>query len=160
MSVLSYRTGPTQLVRVPSDPAFTIRPGMLVGLFGSAIRPPSGTPWAGDVDATRSVFAEVFLGVAHSAAEAGVSQMVSVDLSPLAVYAPALEAGGCAFGAGLAPADAGGELSDDLLAPTGSRASAVGLALETAAADAPVVRAAFASVYSPAANTTKALGPS
>ncbi|MFH5806185.1 hypothetical protein [Alienimonas sp. DA493] len=160
MSALTYRTGPTQLVRVPSDPAFTIRPGMLVGLWGSVVRPPSGTPWAGDLNATQGLFAEVFLGVAHSVAEAGESRTVSVDLSPLAVYAPALEAGGCAFGTPLAPADAGGELSDELLTPVAGRITAVGLALEAADADAPRVRAAFASVGSPASNHAKALGPS
>ncbi|NNJ27759.1 hypothetical protein [Alienimonas chondri] len=159
MSVLTYRTGPTQLVRVPSDPAFAIRPGMLLGLFGGAVRPPSGTPWLGDLATTRGLFSDSFVGVAHSAAEAGESAMVSVDVSPLSVYAPALEPGGIAFGGSLAPADAGGELSDDLLAPAGDRAAAVGLAMETVAADAPAVRASFASVYSPAANHAQAIGP-
>lgn len=159
MSVLTYRTGPTQLVRAPSDPAFAIRPGMLVGLFNGTLRPPSGTPWSGDAATTRALFAEVFVGVAHSAADAGESVAVSVDVSPLSIYAPALEPGGCGFGTPLAPADLGGELSDERLAAVGDREGAIGLAMETVAADAPAVRTAFASAHSPAANHVLAFGP-
>ena len=152
MSVLTYRTGPTQLVRVAADPAFAIRPGMLLGLFGTVARPASAVPWAGDLDTTREIFADLFLGVAHSAAEVGGGGLISVDISPMAVYAPGLDPGGCQFGEPLAPADDGGALADDRLAPVAGRTRAVAMAMEAVADDAPAVRVTFASKYCPAAN--------
>lgn len=159
MSVLTYRNGPPQLVQVPSDPAFAIRPGMLLGLYSGAVRPPSSLTWLGSLEGTQGVFAEAFLGVAHSSSEIGESALISVDLSPMSVYAPALEPGGCDFGDPLAPADDGDVLSDTRLAPVNGRDLAVAMAMETVAADAPVARVSFASAYCPAANHTLAFGP-
>ncbi|MEM9700858.1 MAG: hypothetical protein AAF907_00270 [Planctomycetota bacterium] len=158
MTVPTYRSGPTQMVRAPSDPAYAIRPGMLVGLFSGVLRPPSGTPWADEVNATRELFSGSFLGVAHTSSEVGESETISVDISPMAVYAPAVEPGGVALGTPLGPADAGGALSDDLLAPVGNRERAIALAMETVSATETVVRVGFASAFNPAANHTASMG--
>ena len=156
MSALTYRSGPTQLVRVAADPAHAIRPGMLLGLAGGLARPASATPWDEDLAGTREAFAQTFLGVAHSASPAGEGGPVSVDLGPGGVYAPALEPGGCAFGQPLAPADDGGTLSDVRVAAVADPGEAIGRAVEAADPAAAAVRAAFASAFCTASSHVRA----
>ena len=148
---IPLRSGPTWLVRVPADPAHAISPGDLLGLHNGQARPAAATPWEDDADTTRENFAAGFLGVAHSASPAGDAGPVSVDIGPAAVYAPACEPGGFAFGQPVGPADDGGALSNVRLAPAGTT-GAVGRAVEAAPAAAGRVRASFASAFCTAAN--------
>ena len=149
MSVLSYRTGPTLLVRVTAAAAPAIRPGMLLALVEGEAAPAGALDWPGDPDAARRAFAAAFLGVAHSASPAGEGGPVSVCVGPQAVYAPPLTPGGCDFGALLGPADDGAALSDDRLRPVSDADQAVARSVEAAPADAAVVRCTFASAFHP-----------
>ena len=149
MSVLSYRTGPTLLVRVPAEAAPEIRPGMPLALVDGRAVPAGAMPWPNDPDAARQQFAAAFLGVAHSASGAGEGGPVSVCVGPQAVYAPPLTPGGCAFGAPLGPTDDGAALSNDRLQVVYGPEFAVARSVEAAPADAPVVRCTFASAFHP-----------
>ena len=159
---LAPRSGASQLVRVPADPAHAISPGQLLSYDGAACRPATATAVVGGaLEDAQQAFARTFLGVAHGRSPAGDGGPVSVDVSPTAVYAAAREPGeAVAFGAYLTPADDGAALSSARLAVAGGGGGAVGRAVEAKAAGDPgPVRVSFASAFcTAAANVAGFLG--
>ena len=154
---LAPRSGASQLVRVPADPAHAISPGQLLSYDGAACRPATATAVVGGaLEDVQQAFARTFLGVAHGRSPAGDGGPVSVDVSPAAVYAADVEPGPAVpFGAPLAPAaepdgDGGQRLSAGRLAAVGSPGGAMARALEARpAGSAGPVRAGLASAFAP-----------
>lgn len=132
-----FRSGQVHLRRFRVAEATEIVPGMLVCLDADRLVPASSLP-------TAAAVAAQFAGVAHQRSEAGQTEPVSVDVSPLAVYEGAVEPSAFEIGELLA-ASVDVAPSDDTLAAAAGPDEAIAMAAEFADAGRTRLRVTFAS---------------
>jgi hypothetical protein len=158
-NALRFRSGHVELHRLRVDSATELSPGDLVYLDTDDVKPASDFPFDTDLATTREGFAAVFLGVNHQESEAGETNDVSVDLSPLSVYEYDCDSATFEVGSLFAPDGDGSGLEAQRLSKVTTAATAIARAAEYKAAAATQVRVQFASAFHPAsANTNAAIG--
>lgn len=154
-----FRSGLVQLVRFRVASATAIEPGDLLYLDGGVVHPAGDFAWTTNLATTRAAFAAEFVGIAHTGSADGETELISVDVSPLAVY----EVGAVAaeFGVGdlLAPAETVLALASQTLEQVADPAHAIARAMEETSAGATSVRTCFASsIHASSANVNAAVG--
>jgi hypothetical protein len=157
-NALRFRSGQVELHRLPVDADTVLNPGDLVYLDTDDVKPAADLPFNEDLATTRADFAAVFLGVCHQFSQAGDTDDVSVDLSPLAVYEYDVTEATFQVGDTLAPAGDSNGLESQRLSQVADATKTIARAAEHKAA-ATRLRMQFASAFHPAsANVNAALG--
>ncbi|MBA3314668.1 MAG: hypothetical protein M3552_07600 [Planctomycetota bacterium] len=159
MTTTRFRSGLVQLARFRVSESTVIEPGDLLYLDGGVVRPAGDFAWQTDLATTRAAFAAVFVGIAHTGSAAGETDLVSADISPLAVYEAVTIPANFNVGDLLAPAETVSALASQTLDQVSDPSHAIARSVESTTATSPTVRSCFASsIHAGSANVNAAVG--
>jgi hypothetical protein len=145
---LRFRSGPVQLIKASVDVDSVIEPGDLLYLDSGDARPASEFGWDTNLATTQAAFADAFLGIAHERSAAGDTDLISVDISPQAVYEFDVDASTYGLGDLLGPDEASSSLMTQQLESVATAARAIARVVELSSVSVSKARVTFASAFS------------
>ncbi len=159
MTTTRFRSGLVQLARFRVSASTVIEPGDLLYLNGNLVHPAGDFTWLTDLATTRAAFAAAFVGIAHTGSADGNTELVSADISPLAVYEAATIPSEFSVGHLLAPSETLLALASQTLDQVFDPAQAIARSVEPTGSASPTIRVNFASsIHAGSANVNAALG--